>query len=487
MKKSKLLFILILGLNLLLIQTSNAQKLKNGIYEIEYKIDTVFLKSKSVEFNKTKNYKCTKKIIATKYCDLIDKKFKAKYAVLVNAKNEFGTKTNKFIILNDSLPLSNVSYSDSLVRQYYEMSFNIDSNNRSWNYTGSEGFLSMYSDYQNFASEYDLQQEWKNKKNVDRDFNYQNFYQQKDTFYLKYNSAKIYNDSITSHYDKENFNYLEPRPIYDYCHFTTLEKVSAFKLKTAKNYIDILPIKQTIAFYIKNNKINLKAGNFIAISSYSDEWIFGELISNDGKTTAGKVYKEDLISTENLSLKTVYLNGLILKIKYRLDEEGSFPSENGEIYSIKIYKNNVLKQVLQNPGIIYNLDNLLNKIDVNFDGYKDLEIYGHDGGAGPNTGNNYYIFNPKTKKFVFNQALSECTQTEINSKNKCISSHYRDGAATHGSIKYKWIKGELTQVEFYQTYFLTDDKVEVTHQFLKNGKMRGKTRIVNAKDLNRLD
>jgi hypothetical protein len=28
--------------------------------------------------------------------------------------------------------------------------------------------------------------------------------------------------------------------------------------------------------------------------------------------------------------------------------------------------------------------------DVNFDGYAELEIFSHDGGAGPNYGNNYY-------------------------------------------------------------------------------------------------
>jgi hypothetical protein len=37
-------------------------------------------------------------------------------------------------------------------------------------------------------------------------------------------------------------------------------------------------------------------------------------------------------------------------------------------------------------------EKFLDTIDVNFDGYVDLEIFSHDGGVGPNYGNNYYIF-----------------------------------------------------------------------------------------------
>jgi hypothetical protein len=68
--------------------------------------------------------------------------------------------------------------------------------------------------------------------------------------------------------------------------------------------------------------------------------------------------------------------------------------------------------------MIVDEENFLDEIDVNFDRYVDLEIFSHDGGAGPNYGNNYYIFNPRTGLFDFNGQLSALSQPSISSKNK---------------------------------------------------------------------
>ena len=88
----------------------------------------------------------------------------------------------------------------------------------------------------------------------------------------------------------------------------------------------------------------------------------------------------------------------------------------------------------------------LNVLDCNFDGYKDLMIYSHDGGAGPNSGYDFYLYNPSKKRFQFNEALSNLSQTEVDSKNKTITSSWRGGAASHGGETYTFIKGVFTKI-----------------------------------------
>ena len=154
------------------------------------------------------------------------------------------------------------------------------------------------------------------------------------------------------------------------------------------------------------------------------------------------------------------------------------------IQRIKIYDDaGKLVQVLKYPGMIMGEEKLFNTVDVNFDGYADLEIYAHDGGAGPNYGNNYYIFNPQANRFDYNERLSDLSQPSIDAKAKLIHSYYRSGAASHGHETYAWRSGELTLVELYETDYLDEDNVSVTHQFLVDGEMKGETKIVKESEL----
>lgn len=182
----------------------------------------------------------------------------------------------------------------------------------------------------------------------------------------------------------------------------------------------------------------------------------------------------------------ITVHNLTLDILYSA-KTAEYDTDTGsyrEIQRIKIYNSaGKLVQVLKNPGMIVGEEKFLDTIDVNFDGYVDLEIFSHDGGAGPNYGNNYYIFNPRTGLFDFNEQLSALSQPLVSSATKSIYSSYRAGAGIHGQETYAWRDGTLTLVEFYETNYLDDDNVSVTHQFLVDGEMKGESKIIKASEL----
>jgi hypothetical protein len=142
-----------------------------------------------------------------------------------------------------------------------------------------------------------------------------------------------------------------------------------------------------------------------------------------------------------------------------------------------------LIQVIKEPGLVIDTAQLIYPIDVNFDGYPDLQIYSHSGGAGPNNGNNYYLYNPKTKQFDYHAKLSDLLQPDVNVKSKTISAAWRNGAGNWGAEKYKWINHKLTLVEYYEIRHLDGDGIAETHHKMIKGKMRKKTRIVRQEEL----
>ncbi|RYZ35947.1 MAG: hypothetical protein EOP49_33035, partial [Sphingobacteriales bacterium] len=75
-------------------------------------------------------------------------------------------------------------------------------------------------------------------------------------------------------------------------------------------------------------------------------------------------------------------------------------------------------------------DRLVGLLDFNFDGRLDFRIQTSDGGAGPNVSANFYAYDIKARRFIFDKQLSEMTQVFINAENKTIISAYRTPGMT---------------------------------------------------------
>lgn len=123
--------------------------------------------------------------------------------------------------------------------------------------------------------------------------------------------------------------------------------------------------------------------------------------------------------------------------------------------------------------------------DANFDGYPDLKIPTSSGGAGPNSTENFYLYNQLTQQFEFNQELSDLTQVSIDPKHKWIQSDSRGSCCSHSSEFYRFVSGHLFMVASWDESRTADGKwIVVTTGKLRKGQMhyREKRRPVPKED-----
>lgn len=111
--------------------------------------------------------------------------------------------------------------------------------------------------------------------------------------------------------------------------------------------------------------------------------------------------------------------------------------------------------------------------DCNFDGYLDLMIYAHGGGAGPNYGYNFYLYNPQTEQFEYHKKLSDLSQVEVDSKTKTISSNWRASAGDHGGETYTFMADTLTEISgwtshWFPTGFIVNNSGKLVHNQWKD-------------------
>ncbi|QNK63359.1 hypothetical protein H7F33_02245 [Pedobacter sp. PAMC26386] len=114
--------------------------------------------------------------------------------------------------------------------------------------------------------------------------------------------------------------------------------------------------------------------------------------------------------------------------------------------------------------------NVIQVVDCNFDGYPDMTFLMQTGGAGPNYTDNFYLYNPITGNFDYNDELSQLSQIQINTKTKTIRSDWRDGAAHHGGEKYVFINQQLTKIADWDQQALTGYFAQESSGELVNGR-----------------
>ncbi len=456
-----------------------SQKVQTGIYEVIYDVDTAFVHQNTIKVNVQDRNNNIKYVYNYNYTNYIEKAHEIKYAVII--KNEYPDDKSYYnldmVWLNKKIDNNfNKSYSDGISRKYIEYKIAIKNKNQSERFYNENDlidniFLKYYktAEYPDFRGDETGNYE-ENTLGINKDY----FFIKSNIYKPIVNSVKVDSSSYYSH------------PFYGsgfkkQTQYVTINQAAvAFKPKVLKSYKKFLSIQtDSLQFYCddKSNKF-LNQGDFIAVTQEADEWYIGDHISTDGEVISGKIFIDDLTDGET---KSITQNGLILKAKYSLFDETQGWNQSGVISGIKIYDKDRLVQVIKNAGFVSDTTTVLDFDDVNFDGYKDLVVFSHDGGAGPNFGNNYYIFNSKNKQFVYNETMSNLTQPEVNAKTKTVYAAWRNGASNHGAETYKWIKNKLTMVEYYETNYTSEDKLIETHTFLLDGKMRTKSQIKRYK------
>lgn len=470
-------------LPLLFISSFVRAQVKTGIYKVEHHTDSAFINTyfRPYAQQNTNPDLNISTFYNYQYKPLLDSAIGVRYVVVIN-KNDPNNKEYypiQMVWLNQHSPDNfHITYGDSLVRRYVGMELYIGKQKNYWNPARpffNNGFIWNQA-FDNYSSADSYRYQLSDS----------NFYSDKNLFILKSKKFELVSDSVKVDsgtyysYPLGDFGYRTAKKYLSY-----KQAFSTFKLKAAKAYQSFLYFPVDVKFYNgatgSDQFKKLHAGDFIAVTKETDEWYEGEHISIDGQVTPGRIYIDDLWIGKR-KLQTI--NGLQLRIKYSsYPEDQSFPDASAPILGIKIYKNNKLIQVIKEPGLVNDTTQIIHPVDVNFDGYPDLQIYSHSGGAGPNYGNNYYLYNPKTKHFDYHQKLSDLSQPAIDVKSKTISAAWRNGAGNWGSEKYKWINHKLRLVEYYEIRYLDEDQISETHDKMIKGKMRKRTRVVREEEV----
>lgn len=88
----------------------------------------------------------------------------------------------------------------------------------------------------------------------------------------------------------------------------------------------------------------------------------------------------------------------------------------------------------------------LDFIDLNFDGYLDLDLFISAGATG-NYNSLYWLFEPDSNLFIYNDQLSNLVSLSVDSSQKLIYSYIKPGDAyEYESETYKYINGTLTLI-----------------------------------------
>lgn len=451
----------------------------SGIYKIDDIPDYALFKKSFKPFDTNDRY--AKKHYKVNYENMIGKELKAKYAVVVNnAKDEYSSSVNKVILLNTAdFKNHNVSYNDNIKRKYISLGFKVNnvqnSDKKYWSSYGLGGFYDYHYVLKRFApNEYGFRTD--DNKSYETLYDNDTFYASKNLFILKSNSIKAF--VLSSKWEEPKVPYFGSR--LKEATYKIVQQASIFRMQTPRKYIDILYIPKKVSFWQGSKEYMLNNGDFLAITSKDDEWYYGDFVYPNGTYISGKLYADDMLDG-NTHIQDIKNNKFEI-FHSSADEDAPFGAI-ATIYSIKVYDKNGKKiQTIRDAGYLTNENHTIDMIDVNFDGYKDMMIYSHDGGAGPNSGYNFYIYHPKNKKYIYNETLSELTQTQVDIETKTIRSAWRNGAAEHGYEEYKWINGKLTMTKQAIETWMQNDEIRTVTCVYKNGKLECETIMV--KDAN---
>ena len=274
---------------------------------------------------------------------------------------------------------------------------------------------------------------------------------------------------------------------YDITHYT-----DRFVLKKSRDYRDILHLDKAVPFYKSSDRSSLKqgdveSGTYVAILSQGGEWFEVDRFSPDGQTVRGWINRDDLegdvhwveqkVSSESFRFRVAYST-----VKSDIQND---PGLTGAV-AIEVLDSATGKRVqvirdFYSEPISASADVLadaLGVIDANFDGYPDLTIAGSGGGAGPNFSTNFFLFDPASGSFRFDQELSELSQPSVNTKDRTISSAGRDGCCRHSSTTYRYVRNKLTKIAEVETRWTEDlngQWLETTNCHLVRGRMRCRT------------
>jgi glutaredoxin-related protein len=126
--------------------------------------------------------------------------------------------------------------------------------------------------------------------------------------------------------------------------------------------------------------------------------------------------------------------------------------------------------------------------DMNFDGYLDMRLFLSGGSS--NYLYDYWLYNPKSNKFIYNRVLSDLTNLYADTVKRELHSYSRSGWAEHDERTYKYYNNKPKLIERTYTYGVYTKKppLEVEYQIEKKYALRnGELQLISTRKINRDD
>ena len=115
-------------------------------------------------------------------------------------------------------------------------------------------------------------------------------------------------------------------------------------------------------------------------------------------------------------------------------------------------------------------DGYFETIDANFDGAQDIKLAAA-WGAGPNGLDHFWLFDPESRRFIYDKQLSGISNVEVDPATMTIKSSARDNAVHDVEQTYRYLDGKLTLVE----------QIDDTHSDERGGYSRVTKKLRNGK------
>lgn len=265
-------------------------------------------------------------------------------------------------------------------------------------------------------------------------------------------------------------------------HYEMAYYADSFALDRVRPYRTILYLTKAVPLFARADRdtilTRLDAGTYVPVLSTDAQWYEIERVGRDGSITHGWVDRDDAVAVSWVAQRA-RTRDFLFRVAFIEDE---LTSDAPHAVAIEIIdrKSGVRTQVIRDfdsdPGFAAPAD-ALRVVDANFDGYPDISIFGMSGGAGPNSTENFFLFDAARRRFVFDETLSGLPQIAIDSRTRSISSAQRNSCCSHSAQTYRYAGRTLTLVSTWDESLTADGKwLETTIGRVRDGKLHYQTR-----------